>query len=48
MKIATGEIEEGLPKNRGGKVNGGKVRAESMTPEEHMELAAKAAAARWG
>ncbi len=26
MKIATGEIEEDLPKNREGKVNGGKAR----------------------
>ena len=48
MKIATGEIEEDLPKNREGKVNGGKARAESMTPEERSELAEKAAAARWG
>ena len=48
MKIATGEIEEDLPKNRESKVNGGKARAESMTPEERKELAEKAAAARWG
>ena len=48
MKIATGEIAEDLPKNRKGKVNGGKARAESMTPEERKELAEKAAAARWG
>ena len=48
MKIATGEIEEDLPKNREGKVNGGKARAESMTPEERMELARAGAAARWG
>ena len=48
MKIATGEIEEDLPKNREGKVNGGKARAESMTPEEQKALAGKAAAARWG
>ena len=48
MKIATGEIEKDLPKNRDGKVNGGKARAESMTPEERKELAEKAAAARWG
>ncbi len=47
-KIATGEIEEALPKNRQGKVNGGKARAESMTPEERKALAGKAAAARWG
>ena len=48
MKIATGEIEEDLPKNREGKINGGKARAESMTPEERRALAEKAAAARWG
>ena len=47
-KIATGEIEEDLPKNRQGKVNGGKARAESMTPEERSELARTAARARWG
>ena len=48
MKIATGEIEEDVPKNRDGKVNGGKARAESMTPEERSELAKTAAEARWG
>ena len=47
-KIATGEIEEDLPKNRQGKVNGGKARADGMTPEERKALAGKAAAARWG
>ena len=48
MKIATGEIEEDLPKNREGKVNGGKARANGMTPEERSELARKAAQVRWG
>ncbi len=48
MKIATGEIEEDLPKNREGKANGGKARAASMTPEERKEQAEKAAAVRWG
>ena len=48
MKIATREIEEDLPKNREGKVNGGKARAESMAPEERKALAEKAASARWG
>ena len=48
MKIATGEIEEDLPKNQEGKVNGGKTRAKSMTPEERKELARGAARARWG
>ena len=47
-KIAIGEIEEDLPKNRDIKVNGGKARAESMTPEERKALAKKAAEARWG
>ena len=46
-KIATGEIEEDLPKNRDGKVNGGKARVESMTPEARSELAKAAAKARW-
>ena len=46
-KIATGEIEEDVPKNRDGKVNGGKARAESMTPEERKALAGKAAKVRW-
>ena len=47
-KIATGEIEEDLPKNRDIKVNGGKARADSMTLEERSELAKTAAKARWG
>ena len=46
-KIATGEIEEDLPKNRQGKVNGGKARADGMTPEKRSELARTAARARW-
>ncbi len=46
-KIATGEIEEDLPKNWQGKVNGGKARANSMTPEERKALAEKAARVRW-
>ena len=44
-RIATGEI---LPTHRDIKVNGGKARADSMTPEERKALAEKAAAARWG
>ena len=47
-RIATGEIEEELPTHRDIKVNGGKARADSMTPEERKALAEKAAAARWG
>ena len=46
-KIATGEIEEELPENREDKVNGGKARANGMTPEERSGLARKAAQARW-
>ena len=46
-KIATGEIEEDLPTHREGKVNGGKARADGMTPEERLELAKQAAQARW-
>ena len=47
MKIATGEIEEDLPKNREGKANGGKARTSGMTAEERSELARKGAKARW-
>ena len=47
-KIATGEIEEELEGKSPGKVNGGKARAESMTPEERSKLAKAAAMARWG
>ena len=46
MKLATGEVEENLPAE--GKVNGGKARAASMTPEERKELARTGAKARWG
>ncbi len=48
MRIATGEMEEEIPKHRSSKVKGGKARAESMTPEERSELAKTAAEARWG
>ena len=48
MKIATGEIEEDQPKNREGKVNGGKARADGMTQEERSELARTGAKVRWG
>ena len=47
-KIATGELEEELEAKQPGKVNGGKARAASMTPEERKALAEKAAAVRWG
>lgn len=46
-KIATGEIEEELPANREGKVNGGKGRVNGMTAEERSALARKAAQVRW-
>ena len=46
-KIATGEMEEDLPKDREGKANGGRARSEAMTAEERSELAKKAAEARW-
>ena len=48
MKIATGEIEEDLPKNREDKAAGGKAKAASMTPEERSELARGAATGRVG
>ena len=47
MKIATGEIEEEIPENRNSKVNGGKSKAASMTPQERSNLGKKAAKARW-
>ena len=48
MKIATGEIEEGLPKGRDNKVKAGRVRMDSITEEERSELARMAARTRWG
>ena len=47
-KIATGEIEEDLPKNRDIKIKGGKARADNMTAQERSDLAKTAAKARWG
>ena len=46
-KIATGEMEEDIPKHRNGKINGGKARAESMTTQERSDLARQAAEVRW-
>ena len=50
-RIATGEIEETLAE-KSGRVRSGyasaKARAEKLTKEERREIAAKAAAARWG
>ena len=46
-KIATGELEEDLPKHREGKANGGKARTNGMTAKARSELARKAAQVRW-
>jgi hypothetical protein len=49
MRIATGQIEEDLPKTRraeGGKV-GGKARANALPATKRKEIAQKAAKARW-
>lgn len=50
--IATGEVED-APDDHGdaGRRNGhqgGKARAEKLSPEKRSEIAKKAAAARWG
>lgn len=50
MRIATGEVEENLPKTKravGGK-KGGKARAEALTPEQRKNIARTAAKKRWG
>ena len=47
-KIATGEVEDELPSDkRKGGLEGGKARAEALTPEKRSEIASKAAKARW-
>ena len=46
-KIATGEAEEDIPAGREGKINGGKMRSNSMTAKERSELATRAAGVRW-
>lgn len=50
-KIATGEIEESCAPSSGrvrsGKA-GGKARSEKLSDEQRMEIAKKAAGARWG
>lgn len=49
MRIATGQIEEELPKTRraeGGKV-GGKARAKVLPAAKRKEIAQRAAKARW-
>lgn len=48
-RIATGEVEdERAAELAGRQSNGGRARAEKLTPEERSEIARKAAAARWG
>ncbi len=51
-KIATGEIEEALPRERKeitqkAGIKGGKARAAKLTAEERTEIARVAAEARW-
>ncbi len=53
-KIATGEIEDGLPPDDGKDpaakalgAKGGAARAKSLTPERKAEIAKKAADKRW-
>ena len=49
-KIATGEIEDRLPKTRraeGGKI-GGRQRAKALSAGERSAIARKAAKVRWG
>ena len=48
-KIATGEVEEDIPKAhaRKGGLKGGAVRAQRLTPEQRHEIAQRAAQARW-
>jgi len=53
-KIATGEIEDTIeddgkdPAAKALGKKGGAARAKSMTPEQRVEIAKKAAAKRWG
>ena len=49
-KLATGEIEETTykqPAKRKGGIAGGRVRADTLSPERRSEIARRAAAARW-
>lgn len=51
-RIATGEIEDAThdtstEAHRQGGLKGGKARADLLTPERRLEIAAKAAKARW-
>jgi hypothetical protein len=50
MRIATGEEEEdrgATPGRAKGGKKGGKARARSLTPQQRLEIAHNAAAARW-
>jgi hypothetical protein len=54
MRVATGEIEETLPKEnrvselaRLGGLKGGKARAKKLSANERTKIAKKAAAVRW-
>jgi len=48
-KIATGEVEEEIPKEhaRKGGLKGGRSRSKSLTPEERSKIASLAAKTRW-
>ena len=54
MQIATGEVEDTTPDDGKDKAaqalgaKGGRMRAESMSPERRAEIAKAAAAKRWG
>lgn len=56
LDIATGDEPEAMPEEDAPKLTaavtrgrkGGKARAKALTPEERIEIAKKAAAARWG
>ena len=55
VQEATGQIEpkakptfDAVGMGRRGGLKGGKARAESLTPERRVEIAKKAALARWG
>lgn len=51
MRIATGEIRDDVDAtkqhHRRGGLKGGKVRAQTLTPEQRAEIARVAARARW-
>jgi hypothetical protein len=49
MRIATGEIADDLPSAQGrkGGIKGGAARAQSLSNDERVEIAKKAAKVRW-